>query len=115
MLAAEELLQLAGFDITPDDRFTNGTQDLVVQFQQRHGLPADGIVDIDTWRVLLALAFRAERPPLAAGPATRRRWRRRRRLAATTTSRGAHDDARPTLSADVRAGRGSATAGRRPW
>ena len=70
VLAAEELLQLAGFDITPDDRFTNGTQDLVLQFQQRQGLPADGIVDIDTWRVLLALAFREQNPPLAAGPPT---------------------------------------------
>jgi peptidoglycan hydrolase-like protein with peptidoglycan-binding domain len=70
VLAAEELLQLAGFDITPDDRFTNGTQDLVVQFQQRQGLPVDGIVDIDTWRVLLALAFRAQRPPLVAAPET---------------------------------------------
>ncbi len=70
VLAAEELLQLAGFDITPDDRFTNGTQDLVMRFQQRQGLPADGIVDIDTWRVLLALAFREQNPPLAAGPPT---------------------------------------------
>ena len=70
VLAAEELLQLAGFDIIPDDRFTNGTQDLVVQFQQRQGLPVDGIVDIDTWRVLLALAFRDQKPPLAASPPT---------------------------------------------
>jgi peptidoglycan hydrolase-like protein with peptidoglycan-binding domain len=70
VLAAEELLQLAGFDITPDNNFTNGTQDLVLQFQRRQGLPADGIVDIDTWRVLLALAFRAERPPVAAAPET---------------------------------------------
>ena len=80
VLAAEELLQLAGFDMpVPDDRFTNGTQDLVMQFQQRQGLPADGIVDIDTWRVLLALAFRSRTPPLAAGRRTRRPWRRRRR------------------------------------
>jgi peptidoglycan hydrolase-like protein with peptidoglycan-binding domain len=70
VLAAEELLQLSGFDITPDDRFTNGTQDLVLQFQRRQGLPADGIIDVDTWRVLLALAFRAGPPPIVAGPPT---------------------------------------------
>jgi peptidoglycan hydrolase-like protein with peptidoglycan-binding domain len=66
VLAAEELLQLAGFDIQPDDRFTNGTQSLVMQLQQRHGLSVDGIVDIDTWRVLLALAAKAPAPPVAA-------------------------------------------------
>jgi peptidoglycan hydrolase-like protein with peptidoglycan-binding domain len=59
VLAAEELLQLLGFDVIPDDRFTNGTQAIVQQFQRQHGLATDGIIDIDTWRVLLALAFRA--------------------------------------------------------
>ena len=65
--AAEELLQLGRVRITPDDRFTNGTQDLVLAFQRRHGLPVDGIVDIDTWRVLLALASgaRTRRSPPA--------------------------------------------------
>jgi peptidoglycan hydrolase-like protein with peptidoglycan-binding domain len=66
VLAAEELLQLAGFDIKPDDRFTNGTQDLVLQLQKRHGLAADGIVEVDTWRVLLALAAKAPAPPVGA-------------------------------------------------
>jgi peptidoglycan hydrolase-like protein with peptidoglycan-binding domain len=63
VLAAEELLQLLGFDIVPDDRFTNGTQSIVQQFQRQHGLAADGIIDVDTWRVLLALAFRAPATP----------------------------------------------------
>ncbi len=64
VLAAEELLQLAGFDIKPDERFTNGTQSLVMQLQKRHGLAVDGIVEIDTWRVLLALAAKAPAPPV---------------------------------------------------
>jgi peptidoglycan hydrolase-like protein with peptidoglycan-binding domain len=66
VLAAEELLQLAGFDIKPDDRFTNATQSLVMQLQKRHGLATDGIIDVDTWRVLLALAAKAPAPPATA-------------------------------------------------
>ena len=66
VLAAEELLQLAGFDIKPDDRFTNGTQSLVMQLQKQHGLAADGIVEVDTWRVLLALAATKPAPPETA-------------------------------------------------
>jgi peptidoglycan hydrolase-like protein with peptidoglycan-binding domain len=63
VLAAEGLLQLAGFDIKPDNRFTNGTQSLVMQLQKKHGLATDGIIDVDTWRVLLALAAKAPAPP----------------------------------------------------
>ena len=111
MLAAEELLQLAGFDIIPDDRFTNGTQDLVLQFQQRQGLPADGIVDIDTWRVLLALAFR-EQNPRSPPPTDHDQRRRTRRCATSTSTPAAITDAADHL---IRAGRRTATAGRRPW
>jgi len=63
VLGAEQLLALLGSPITPDERFTNRTQDLVTEFQRTNGLAVDGIVDIDTWRVLLALV---ERIPAAA-------------------------------------------------
>jgi peptidoglycan hydrolase-like protein with peptidoglycan-binding domain len=71
VLAAEELLQLLGFDVIPDDRFTNGTQTIVQQFQRQHGLATDGIIDVDTWRVMLALASRAPAatPTTVAAPA----------------------------------------------
>ncbi|HEU4840291.1 MAG TPA: CHAT domain-containing protein, partial [Ilumatobacteraceae bacterium] len=68
VLGAEELLALLGADIAPDDQFTNGTQALVVDFQRDNGLAVDGIVDIDTWRVLLALADRL--PATATAPTT---------------------------------------------
>ena len=105
----------AGFDITPDDRFTNGTQDLVVQFQQRQGLPVDGIVDIDTWRVLLALAFQGQNPPLAAGPPTTTATTAATSVAPTTSVAPSTTYARPPRARESAAGRGTATAGRRPW
>ena len=70
VLAAEQLLRLLGFDIVPDANFTNGTQALVMQFQKQHGLAADGIVDIDTWRVLLALAAKVPTPAVTVVPTT---------------------------------------------
>ena len=66
MLGAEELLALLGADIVPDRQFTNGTQTIVMDFQRRNGLAVDGIVDIDTWRVLLALAAEVPNPPAPA-------------------------------------------------
>ncbi len=68
VLGAEELLALLGADIAPDDQFTNGTQALVMDFQRDNGLAVDGIVDIDTWRVMLALADRV--PATATAPTT---------------------------------------------
>jgi peptidoglycan hydrolase-like protein with peptidoglycan-binding domain len=89
VLAAEELLQLAGFDIKPDDRFTNGTQALVMQLQKAHGLAADGIIDIDTWRVLLALAAKAPAPTqVATTTATTATAGPTATVAAPTTSAG---------------------------
>jgi murein L,D-transpeptidase YcbB/YkuD len=38
----------------------------VMQLQKRHGLATDGIIDVDTWRVLLALAATAPAPPATA-------------------------------------------------
>ena len=70
VLGAEELLALLGADIAPDDQFTNGTQALVMDFQRDNGLAVDGIVDIDTWRVMLALADRPRRPATAPTTAT---------------------------------------------
>jgi len=37
-----------------------------MQFQRDQGLPVDGVVDLDTWRVMLALVDRLP----AGGPAT---------------------------------------------
>jgi peptidoglycan hydrolase-like protein with peptidoglycan-binding domain len=66
VLGAEELLALLGADIVPDRQFTNGTQRLVMDFQRGNGLAVDGIVDIDTWRVMLALAAKVPNPPAPA-------------------------------------------------
>ncbi len=66
VLGAEQLLDLLGFEVTPDRRFTNGTQALVTEFQRSNGLAVDGIVDIDTWRVMLALADAVPNPPSPA-------------------------------------------------
>ena len=70
VLAAEELL--AALDVglpTADDQFTNGTQQVVMDFQRANGLAVDGVVDIDTWRVMLALADRLP-PAEAVAPTT---------------------------------------------
>lgn len=44
----------------PDERgvFGVATQHAVRDLQQRHGLPADGIVDQETWQVLVAASYR---------------------------------------------------------
>ena len=70
VLAAEELL--AALDVgltTADDQFTNGTQQVVMDFQRANGLAVDGVVDIDTWRVMLALADRLP-PAEVSAPTT---------------------------------------------
>lgn len=67
VLGAEELLALLGADIVPDEQFTNATGTEVTRFQRANGLAVDGIVDIDTWRVMLAMA---DRLPADATPPT---------------------------------------------
>ncbi len=53
---------LAGVGFPPRDDepgvFGSGTEHAVRGLQQRHGLPADGIVDHETWQVLVAAAYR---------------------------------------------------------
>jgi peptidoglycan hydrolase-like protein with peptidoglycan-binding domain len=66
VLGAEELLALLGADIVPDDQFTNATGAEVAAFQRANGLAVDSIVDIDTWRVMLAMVDRL--PPDATVP-----------------------------------------------
>ncbi len=56
VLAAEQLLADDGADLEPDDRFSNETQTIVLELQREHGLATDGIVDLDTWEVLLGAA-----------------------------------------------------------
>ena len=81
VLATEELLALLGTELSADDQFTNDTQQLVMDFQRDNGLAVDGVVDIDTWRVMLALADQlppdaftppvsVQAPPSTAAPTT---------------------------------------------
>lgn len=52
--AAQLMLNENGVDVAVDGRFTLDMQDEVVRFQQRNGLNVDGIVDAETWQVLVA-------------------------------------------------------------
>ena len=106
VLAAEELLALLGAEVGADDRFTNETQQLIIDFQAANGLAVDGVVDIDTWRVMLALV---DQLPPAAGPTPRPQP-----APGATGTRDDGDDG-DTHDLTVTRARGSATAGRRPW
>ena len=54
--------RLRGIGLAPDDDepgvFGTATERAVRGLQQQHGLPADGVVDHETWQVLVAASFR---------------------------------------------------------
>jgi peptidoglycan hydrolase-like protein with peptidoglycan-binding domain len=56
--AAQTLLNVSGHAMDIDGLYGPATQDSVVEFQRSHRLNVDGIVDADTWRLLLAEASR---------------------------------------------------------
>ena len=103
VLAAEELLQLAGVRDHPRRPLHERHPGPRRAVPAAPGLPVDGIVDIDTWRVLLALAFRAQNPPLVAGPATTAATTSSTSVAATT-SVGAVDHVSEQLGEQSRRG-----------
>ena len=54
--AAQLLLNVNGADIAEDGRFGPLTEAATADFERRHDLHVDGIVDIDVWRLLTANA-----------------------------------------------------------
>ncbi|MEU2184545.1 peptidoglycan-binding domain-containing protein, partial [Streptomyces thermolilacinus] len=50
--AVQDLLQRAGHPADITGVYTAATRQAVRDFQQRHGLPATGAVDEETWRAL---------------------------------------------------------------
>jgi len=56
----QRLLSGVGMSPSPDEPgvFGPATQRAVRELQQRHGLPADGIVDHETWQVLVSASYR---------------------------------------------------------
>jgi N-acetylmuramoyl-L-alanine amidase len=53
-----EGLALLGVALDPPGVFGVGTERAVRELQQQRGLPADGVVDNETWQVLVAASFR---------------------------------------------------------
>ncbi|NJI79917.1 peptidoglycan-binding protein [Clostridioides difficile] len=47
--AAQIMLSLLGYGISPDSSFGNNTYNAVVSFQKKYGLSADGIIGSATW------------------------------------------------------------------
>lgn len=47
--AAQIMLSLLGYGVTPDSSFGNNTYNAVVSFQKKYGLSADGIIGSATW------------------------------------------------------------------
>ena len=88
--AAQLLLNVNGADIAEDGRFGPLTEAATADFERRHDLHVDGIVDIDVWRLMTANApdDPSAAPPERRRPPSRRRstvpddGRRRRRTAA---------------------------------
>jgi len=54
--AAQLMLSENEIDVEQDGQFSLAVQDAVLGFQRDHGLAADGIVDVETWKLLFALA-----------------------------------------------------------
>lgn len=51
--AAQTQLNRYGYGLTIDGTFGTAVADAVTDFQTKHGLPADGIVNVDTWNALV--------------------------------------------------------------
>ncbi|KAF3883843.1 MULTISPECIES: peptidoglycan-binding domain-containing protein [Nostocales] len=48
----KELLNAQGSTLPTDDTFDSATLSAVISFQQKHGLPVNGVIDSQTWTVL---------------------------------------------------------------
>ncbi|MUG98837.1 hypothetical protein F7734_43710 [Scytonema sp. UIC 10036] len=48
----KELLNAQGSTLPTDGTFDSATLSAVISFQQKHGLPVNGVIDSQTWAVL---------------------------------------------------------------
>ncbi|GAB1540121.1 hypothetical protein NUACC21_27900 [Scytonema sp. NUACC21] len=52
----KELLNAQGSTLPTDSIFDTATLSAVISFQQKHGLPVNGVIDSQTWTVLQKVA-----------------------------------------------------------